>query len=54
MEIKSKKCKFCGNKGTQNLSGMDLIHIFCPKCKGHYYRDKWYTRKEWEKWVNEI
>lgn len=51
--MKIKKCKLCKSRAIQNFSGHDFTHIFCPDCKGHYYRGEWWTRKRWNAWVNQ-
>lgn len=28
-------------------------HYYCPDCKAHWFRGKFYNQKEWDKWVNE-
>jgi len=47
-------CKF-DNSLMRDLThgyGEGRNHI-CDKCGGHFYDDKWFTRDEWEVYVNE-
>lgn len=48
-------CK-CGNKEVQDFSGYGassdyVVHLYCRNCGCHLYRDKHYTAKAWEKYV---
>jgi len=52
--MKIKKCNICGSKKIQNISPRDFIHIYCPECKGHYYKNEWVTRQWWEDYINYI
>lgn len=29
-------------------------HLFCQKCKAHFYNNRQWTAKEWEAWVNDV
>jgi hypothetical protein len=29
-------------------------HFYCPRCNGHYFRDKWYTAEDWFFYINEV
>lgn len=31
-----------------------VSHHYCPDCKAHWFRDKFYTAAEWEVYVNDI
>jgi hypothetical protein len=28
-------------------------HLFCPACKSHQYNGEWYTKSQWDAWVND-
>jgi len=44
----------CGAPETKDLSqGIGTKrHMYCSKCKSHYFNDRMWTAKEWEAWVN--
>ncbi len=46
-------CKYCGHS-MQSLSHgqSEGENMYCPKCKAHEYRGKWYSGKEWSDWIN--
>lgn len=52
--MKIKKCKLCGNHKIQNISPREFIHILCPECKGHYYKNEWWDKKHWDAYINMI
>ena len=37
---------------TQGLG--EVRHFFCPECKTHWYKDKVWTKEEWNNYINEI
>ena len=51
-------CQLCQSTNTQDLSGASVINLFCPDCKGHFYRNidgsmlGWYNEKDWKEYVN--
>ena len=30
----------------------ELRHFYCAKCKAHTWRGVFYTRREWDDWIN--
>lgn len=45
----------CNHNNYSNLSYDKLNpHYFCHTCKSHYYNNKYWTKKEWENWIEEI
>ena len=42
-------CKICKGRKIQSLG---KENIYCPDCGAHYYKGKWWTKKEWENWIN--
>jgi len=46
-------CGICGSTGLTDLAHeLDAGTVICNACGAHWWR-RWYTRKEWESWVNE-
>ena len=47
------KCEICDGSTVKELSMGDSKgqHYYCPACKGHLFRGKWISRKEWERWI---
>ncbi|MBN2402009.1 MAG: hypothetical protein JXN64_06395 [Spirochaetes bacterium] len=46
--------KLCKHKGKQNISpylGTEP-HYYCKACGWHLYKNKEYTKKEWEEYIN--
>ncbi len=41
-------CGLCGSTSLTNLGGT----VICNGCGAHWWK-RWYTRKEWEEWINE-
>lgn len=27
-------------------------HLYCPECKGHQYGGRWWSKQDWEEWIN--
>jgi len=53
--MKIKKCKLCGSRRIQALgSQREFVHIFCPDCKGHFWKTEWWDKKRWDDYVNQI
>ena len=53
--MKINKCKLCGGKKIQALgSQREFVHIYCPDCKGHYWKTEWWDLKRWNDYVNGI
>ena len=48
----TKKCDHKGKKDLTQRQGKER-HMYCPKCKAHWWKGKFYTKKEWDKWMNE-
>ncbi len=48
------KIKCCKKKKVQDLTqGLGPVrHYICKSCKSHLYKDKFYTKKEWDSWIN--
>lgn len=48
-------CKICKSKKIKDLTGGlgTSRNYYCIDCKAHWYDGKWYTKEEWEKWINE-
>lgn len=45
----------CKNPKTKDLTqglGPDR-HMYCEKCKAHEWQSRQYSKKEWEKWMEE-
>lgn len=49
-----EKKKECEHSNKTNLAPFSAApqHLYCPTCGGHWYKGKFYTKKEWEEWVN--
>lgn len=30
-----------------------IKHDYCPDCKGHWFGGRFWTKQEWERWINE-
>lgn len=52
---------FAGNKifcihgdYISDWSNGEMQHIYCHWCKSHIYNGKFYTRKEWDEYVNTV
>ena len=45
------ECKHVWMDMSQNSYGID--HHFCTKCKAHKYKGKYWTRQEWDNWIND-
>ena len=30
----------------------DIPHFYCPDCKGHWFRGKFYNVREWDNYIN--
>ena len=46
----------CNHKTTSDFSftefsGEKVIHKYCNTCGMHFYRDREYTKKEWDSWI---
>jgi hypothetical protein len=39
---------------TQTKLRPEDIHLMCLKCGSHDYRDTFYNRKEWERYIEEF
>jgi hypothetical protein len=39
----------------QNKDGVydRVVHLYCPGCKGHQWKNKWWTVQEWLEFINE-
>lgn len=50
------QCNICKENKIKDLTcGLGSIrHYYCVNCYAHYYRGNWYTRKQWEKYINDI
>lgn len=47
------KCKICGSGLITDLCckyATSDYNYYCT-CGAHFYKDKWYTKKEWDKWI---
>lgn len=48
----------CDHKNKSDLAPFTTAkekgesHYMCHKCGAHWYKGKFYTKKEWEDWVN--
>lgn len=29
-------------------------HYYCPDCKAHWFKGKFYTHKQWDEWINDM
>ncbi len=50
MAGEKRGCHICGGKRVKDLTqglGPDR-HIYCLDCKGHHYKGRWVTRKQWD------
>jgi hypothetical protein len=49
------RCIYCdGSLNALHVSKFsENKNYICLNCKAHKYNDKWYTKKEWFKYVNE-
>lgn len=45
--MKIYHCQYC----TGPVKQLRHDNIYCPKCKAHHYKGDWYTRQEWEAWI---
>lgn len=47
------KCKLCKTGQMEDLTrGQgEERNFYCPKCKGHFWKGRWYTRKVWDAWL---
>jgi hypothetical protein len=46
--------KDCTHKNKKDLrQGLTPPHYYCPDCKGHWYGGRFWTRAEWDEWVND-
>lgn len=45
----------CSNPQIKDLSqGLgELRHLYCASCKAHTWRGVFYTRQEWDNWIDE-
>lgn len=48
-------CKICNKNTIKDLTnGLGSTrHYYCINCYSHYYRSVWYTKKQWEKYIEE-
>ncbi len=44
----------CGSPAVKDLSqGLgENRHFYCCNCKSHKWKGSFYTRQEWEEWIN--
>lgn len=52
------------NKCSHEVRGLSVVkdftyadtgkHLYCPMCKCHWYKDRFWTREEWNDYVNEV
>ena len=38
----------CHNKSKDLAQGLGEPHIYCLVCGSHYYKNQFYTKKDWE------
>ena len=52
LSITGEQC--CRAPQVKDLSqGLgELRHFYCAGCKAHTYRGVFYTRRQWDEWVN--
>ena len=50
----SQKCKFCKSNKTTDLTGGlgKKRNIYCHDCKAHWWDGKWWTKAEWNTFIN--
>ena len=55
MKKKVVKCNKC-KKGMENLSkgSCPPFHHYCQECKSHFYMGRFWTDKQWNKYVNDL
>ena len=41
------KCKYCQESMCDLTNGHGEGRNYICRCNAHYYRNKWYTNKEW-------
>lgn len=50
-----KVCIYCGKTMYDLTHGYgDFRNYICYDCGAHSFREKFYTSKEWEEWVNDV
>lgn len=52
---KRESCKHEHKKDFSCWSWGDnerVPHFYCPDCKGHWFRGKFYNEREWYAWIN--
>jgi hypothetical protein len=45
------KCNHTRTDLTQGL-GKER-HYYCRKCKSHWYKGRFWTKQQWDDWINE-
>lgn len=49
-------CKICGSGCVSDLTNGygSLRNYYCHTCHAHLFRDKWYSKSEWEIWIEKF
>lgn len=48
-----KTCGVCGSSNITDLGhGVTVATVICHNCGAHWWQ-RWFTRADWEKWINE-
>ncbi len=58
------QCGVCGSSkifdithsrgNHRNIICFGKARSFSPVCHGHYWKGKWYTSQDWDKWLEEV
>ncbi|MCK4521373.1 MAG: hypothetical protein KAU20_02280 [Nanoarchaeota archaeon] len=55
MKKKIRKCNKC-RTGMNNIApnSFSPAHYYCSKCQSHHYDGRYWTKKQWNKYVNDL
>jgi len=49
-------CEFCKRDQMKDLTqGLgETRNLYCSRCRAHFYLGRWYSKKEWDEYVEDI